>query len=130
MSYGGSPIEQGARFLGAGAFITVLYVCLTGAGRALGAPWWLAIGIGYAVATSTHFVLHRTFVFRRSEFALSLGQQIPRFVAVVVCQYAVTTAAMTWLPDALGVPEGIVFVGVAGTVTVLSFVVLRTRLFH
>lgn len=130
MSHSGSPIQQGARFLGVGAFITVLYLAVTGLLRVAGAPWWLAIAAGYAVATSTHFVLHRTFVFRRSEFALSLRQQIPRFVAVVLCQYAVTTAATTWLPDALGLPEGIVFLGVAGTVTVVSFVVLRTRLFH
>jgi putative flippase GtrA len=96
-----------------------------------GAPWWLAIGVGYVVATSTHFVLHRTVVFAREDgFALTLGQQIPRFVAVVLCQYAVTTLAMTWLPDALGLPEGLVFLAVAGTVTVASFVLLRTRLFH
>lgn len=124
-------LRQGARFLGVGAFVTVLYLCVTGAMRLLGAPWWLAIGVGYAVATSTHFVLHRTFVFRHEAgFALSLGQQVPRFVAVVACQYAVTTLAMTWLPDALNLPEGVVFLGVAAVVTAASFMVLRTRLFH
>lgn len=123
------PVRELARFAAAGAFITILYLALTGALRVAGAPWWLAIAVGYVIATSTHFVLHRTFVFRR-EFALSLGQQVPRFVAVVVCQYAVTTLAMTWLPERLGLPEGVVFLGVAGVVTVASFIILRTRLFH
>ena len=124
-------VQQGARFLGVGAFITVLYLCVTGAMRVAGAPWWLAIAVGYAVATSTHFVLHRRFVFRREEgFQLTIGQQLPRFVAVVVCQYAVTATAMAVLPDLLGLPSLLVFFGVAATVTVASFLLLRTRLFH
>ena len=82
--------------------------------RFTGAPWWLAIAVGYVVATSTHFVLHRTVVFRREEgFQLSLAQQLPRFVAVVCCQYAVTTLAMALLPGLLGLPELLVFFAVA-----------------
>jgi putative flippase GtrA len=128
---GRETLAQGARFLGVGAFITVLYLSVTGAMRLLGAPWWLAVGVGYAVATSTHFMLHRKVVFRRAEgFTLSVGQQLPRFVGVVLCQYAVTTLAVTYLPDALGIPDVVVFLAVAATVTVASFVLLRTRLFH
>jgi hypothetical protein len=39
-------------------------------------------------------------------------------------------AAMAVLPDLLGLPGMLVYVGVAGAVTLLSFVILRTRLFH
>lgn len=125
------PVRELARFAAAGAFITVLYVCVTAGVRLTGAPWWLAIAVGYLVATSTHFVLHRTFVFRREQgFELSVGQQLPRFVLVVLAQYAVTTVAMTFLPGVLGLPEILVFLAVAGCVTVASFVLLRTRLFH
>ena len=124
-------LAQGGRFATVGAFITVLYLCVTAGLRLAGAPWWLAIAVGYAVATSTHFVLHRTVVFRREQgFALPLSQQLGRFVAVVCCQYAVTTLAMTNLPRWLGLPELLVFVCVAGAVTVGSFVLLRTKLFH
>ena len=126
-----SLVAQGGRFAAVGAFITVLYVCVTAAVRFTGAPWWVAIAVGYVVATSTHFVLHRTVVFRREEgFALPLSQQLPRFVAVVCCQYAVTTLAMTFLPGLLGLPEILVFLFVAACVTVASFVLLRTKLFH
>jgi putative flippase GtrA len=117
---------EGARYVLAGAFITVLYLCVTTALHLAGAAWWLAIAVGYMIATSTHFVLHRRFVFRREEgFQLPLEQQLPRFVLFVICQYAVTATAMTLLPDSL-----FVFFGVAATVTVASFLILRTKLFH
>ena len=120
-------LAQGGRFAAVGAFITVLYLAVTTTARLSGAPWWLAIAIGYVVATSTHFVLHRTVVFRREEgFQLTLRQQLPRFIAVVVCQYAVTTLAVTLLPG----PQYVVFFGVAACVTVASFLLLRTKLFH
>ena len=127
-----AALAQGARFLLAGGFITILYLSVTTLLRtAFDAPWWLAIAVGYVVATSTHFVLHRRFVFRREEgFQLTIGQQLPRFVAVVVCQYAVTATAMAVLPDLLGLPSLLVFFGVAATVTIASFLLLRTRLFH
>ena len=124
-------LAQGGRFAAVGGFITVLYIVVTAAVRFTGAPWWLAIAVGYVVATSTHFVLHRTVVFRREEgFALPLSQQLPRFVAVVCCQYAVTTLAMTFLPGVLGLPEILVFFAVAACVTAASFLLLRTKLFH
>jgi putative flippase GtrA len=117
---------EAPRYLLAGAFITVLYLSITTGLRLAGAPWWLAIAVGYVVATSTHFVLHRRFVFRREQgFQLPLEQQLPRFVLFVICQYAVTATAMTVLPDSI-----FVFFGVAAAVTVTSFVILRTKLFH
>ena len=63
---------------------------------------------------------------REDGFQLTLAQQLPRFIAVVVCQYAVTTLAVTLLPG----PEYVVFFAVAACVTVASFLLLRTKLFH
>jgi putative flippase GtrA len=121
-----TELAQGARFLLAGAFITVLYLSVTTGLRLAGAPWWLAIAVGYFIGASTHFVLHRYFVFRRAEgFQLGLEQQVPRFILFVICQYAVTATAMTLLPDSI-----FVFFGVAAAVTVASFLILRTKLFH
>ena len=88
--------------------------------------------VGYVVATSTHFVLHRTVVFRARgglpAAAVAAAAAVRR--ASWCCQYAVTTLAMTFLPGLLGLPEILVFFAVAACVTVASFVVLRTRLFH
>jgi putative flippase GtrA len=122
-----SVASQGTRFVLVGAFITVLYLTVTTVMRTVAdAPWWLAIAVGYVIATSTHFVLHRRVTFRRPEgFQLSVAQQLPRFVAIVVVQYAVTATAMAVLPSSL-----ITFFCVAAVVTVVSFLVLRTRLFH
>lgn len=114
-----------------GGFITVLYLAVVTVMSLLGASWPVAIAAGYVIAPSTHFVLHRRLVFKREHgFQLTVAQQLPRFVAVVVCQYAFTTAAMAVLPDLLGLPSLLVFFGVAAFVTVVSFAVLRTRLFH
>lgn len=116
----------------AGGFITVLYLSVTTVMRTVfDAPWALAIAVGYVIATSTHFVLHRRVVFRNPDgFELSLAQQLRRFVVVVLCQYAITATAMAVLPDLLGLPSLLVFFGVAAVVTVVSFTLLRTRLFH
>ena len=125
-------LAQGGRFVAVGAFITVLYLAIVTVMRtALGAPWPVAIAVGYVIAPATHFLLHRHLVFKREDgFQLSVAQQLPRFVAVVVCQYAFTAAAMAVLPDLLGLPSLLVFFGIAAFVTVVSFVVLRARLFH
>ena len=117
---------EGVRFVAVGAFITVLYLSVTTVMRTVfDAPWWLAIAAGYAIATSTHFVLHRKVTFAKDEFQLTTGQQAWRFIAVVVAQYAVTATAMEVLPSTL-----ITFFCVAACVTVVSFLVLRPRLFH
>ena len=76
---------EGVRFVAVGAFITVLYLSVTTVMRVVfDAPWWLAIAVGYVIATSTHFVLHRTVTFAKDEFQLSTAQQAWRFIAVVV----------------------------------------------
>jgi putative flippase GtrA len=117
---------EGVRFVAVGAFITVLYVSVTTVMRTVfDAPWWLAIAVGYVIATSTHFVLHRTVTFAKDEFQLTTSQQAVRFIAVVAVQYAFTATAMSILPSTL-----ITFFCVAAVVTAVSFLVLRTRLFH
>jgi putative flippase GtrA len=117
---------EGVRFVAVGAFITVLYLSVTTVMRGvLDAPWWLAIAVGYVIATSTHFVLHRKVTFAKDEFQLTTSQQAVRFIAVVVLQYAFTATAMAILPSSL-----ITFFCVAAVVTVASFLITRTLLFH
>ena len=117
---------EGVRFVAVGAFITVLYLSVTTVMRVVfDAPWWLAIAVGYVIATSTHFVLHRKVTFAKDEFQLSTSQQAVRFIGVVVLQYAFTATAMAILPSSL-----ITFFCVAAVVTVASFLITRTLLFH
>ena len=117
---------EGVRFVAVGAFITVLYLSVTTVMRTVfDAPWWLAIAVGYVIATSTHFVLHRKVTFAKDEFQLTTRQQAVRFIAVVVAQYVVTATAMSVLPSSL-----ITFFCVAAVVTVASFLITRTLLFH
>ena len=72
---------EGVRFVAVGAFITVLYVSVTTVMRVVfDAPWWLAIAVGYVIATSTHFVLHRKVTFAKDEFQLTTAQQAWRFI--------------------------------------------------
>lgn len=125
-------LAQGGRFALAGAFVAVLYFTVTTVMHTLShAPWGLAVAAGYAIATPVHFTLQRTFVFRSKHgFELSIGEQVPRFAGIVICQYLVTVSAMAVLPDLLGLPSLLVYLGVASVVTVVTFVLLRTRLFH
>jgi putative flippase GtrA len=125
-------LAQGGRYALAGSMVAVVYFTITTIMRAVvGAPWPLAVAVGYVIATSLHFTLQRILVFRHKEgFALSVREQLPRFAALVVCQYAVTISAMAVLPHLLGLPSLLVYFGVAGAITVVSFVILRTRLFH
>jgi putative flippase GtrA len=127
-----AAILQGGRFALAGAAVALLYFTVTTLIRTVAdAPWPLAVAVGYLIATSVHFTLQRTLVFRSdSGYALSMRQQAARFVAIVICQYLVTVGAMAVLPDLLDLPSLLVYAGVAVTVTVASFLLLRTRLFH
>jgi putative flippase GtrA len=84
------------------------------------------VAAGYLVATTVHFFLQRTVVFRSAHgFELSITEQAVRFAALVVCQYAVTVGAMSVLPDLLGAPELAIYLAVAVVVAGLSFIVLR-----
>jgi putative flippase GtrA len=125
-------VLQGGRYALAGASVALLYFVVTTVMRTVvGAPWALAIAVGYICATVVHFTLQRTVVFRSDDgFALSMRQQAARFAVVVVCQYLVTVGAMAVLPDLLGLPGLLVYAGVVATVPLASFLILRTRLFH
>ena len=118
---------EGVRFVAVGAFITVLYLSVTTVMRAVfDAPWWLAIAVGYVIATSTHFVLHRQGDVREGRVpahdrAAGGRASSPSWS----CQYAFTATAMAVLPSSL-----VTFFCVAAFVTVVSFLLLRTRLFH
>jgi putative flippase GtrA len=89
------------------------------------------IPIAYVVAISLHFTLQRLFVFRHVEsFALSKRQQAMRYVVIAAFQYPTTAIATALLPGLLGISERVAYLATAIVIVVLTYAVLRTRVFH
>lgn len=123
---------QGLRFLIAGGAAAVLYVATTTElANGLGAPFQLALLIGFAVAVCTHFVLQRVFVWRhQAAFELRVRQQVARYAIVAGAQYGLTAASTRFLPAALGRPVTLVYVVTVVLVSALNFLVFRRLVFH
>ena len=123
---------QAVRYVIAGATVAAVYVgaTLLLSGPA-GAPIQAAIPVAYVTAVSLHFVLQRFFVFADAKaFALAVHHQIGRYVAIGAVQYAITAASTALLPPALGLSERVVYVGAVAAISAMTFIFLRTRVFH
>ena len=66
----------------------------------------------------------------RSAFALSAREQAGRYVAIGFAQYAATAALTALLPSVLGVSEQVAYVATVVVISALTFLLLRTRVFH
>ena len=120
------------RYVAAGAANTLLYVGLTLllAGP-LGLPIQIAIPIGFTTALATHFLMQRLFVFGHvEEFALRQHEQAGLYVAIGLTQYAVTAAVVALVPAWTGAGEKPVYVVTVGCISVVTFLLLRSRVFH
>ena len=124
--------DQAARYVIAGLLNTGIYVGLTLLlSGPLGVPIQIAIVTAFLTALCTHFLLQRFFVFRsRGAFHLTAGAQAGRYVVIGAIQYAITAAATAVLPGWLDVPEQAVYVVVVGLISAISFLLLRSRVFH
>lgn len=126
-----ATLLEGVRYFLSGAAVSALYVVVTSIAHLADLSWPVAVAIGYLFGTTTHFAMQRLFVFKsETGFALSMRQQAVRYIAVVLVQYALTATAMSVLPDLIDIPELLIFLGVAGSVALGNFVLLRNRLFH
>lgn len=122
--------SQALRYLVSGGVIWLVYTGLT-----LLLEWWgmsiyLAVVIAYVVAVSLHFVLQRVVVWARDEYALSVREQVVRYVALGLVQLAVTFAALAVIPGATGLPAQVVFVVITAVNTLASFVLMRQAIFR
>lgn len=98
---------------------------------AFGVPIEVAIPIGYLTAITLHFNLQRRFVFRHVEtFALARHQQAVWYLGIAAVQYPTVALATAWLPTVLAVSHREAYVATVATVTVLTYLVLRSRVFH
>jgi putative flippase GtrA len=95
-----------------------------------GLPVQAAVAIAYLITVTTHFTLQRLFVFAGAgEFALPLGGQLRRYAALAAVQYP-ANAGLVAVLVAIGVPDFVSIVIAALLAMPITFVVLRTKLFH
>lgn len=123
--------RQAARFVTVGGTVACLYLGITAGLSALGAPFQLALAVGYFLAVGTHFLLHRHFTFSSDAgYALRASHQLRGFLLVAVCQYLLTAGLVAVLPGLLHVDRRIVWLGAVVAIAGGTFLLLKTRLFH
>ena len=116
----------------AGSFTTIVYVGLT---LLLSGPAGLsihaAIPIGYVTALLLHFNIQRRVVFKREEgFTLGRFHQGRRYLTTAAVQYSLAALATAVLPELLGVDERVVYLCTALSLAAVTFLILRTHVFH
>lgn len=123
---------QGVRFALSGGAVAVVYLATTTVlAEVVGLPFEAALAIGFSLAIAAHFTLQRLFVWNHEEeFALPLGHQVGRYLAVALVQYGVTAGATGLLPSALGVSTEVVYLVTVLLVACINFLVFRHGIFH
>ncbi len=116
----------------AGAAVGLLYVggtlLLSGP---VGLPIQAAIPIAYAVAIACHFALQRLFVFRHDAgFALTVREQIVRYLLIAATQYPATAALTALLPALFGISEQAAYLITVVLISLTFFFILRWGVFH
>lgn len=97
----------------------------------VGLPIQAAIPIAYAVAVATHFLLQRGFVFRHDGgFALSVHEQVARYLLIAATQYPATAALTALLPALFGISGQAAYLITVAIISLTFFFVLRLGVFH
>jgi hypothetical protein len=111
--------------------MSIFYLALTALLAIIGVPFQAALLVSFLSVTALHFTLQRVFVWsRRGKYALPLRQQLQRYLPLVTVQYLVTAAATATLPKWLGLPVLPVYIGIALSYSLFSFLFFRARIFH
>jgi putative flippase GtrA len=124
--------RQALRFALVGGFVAGVYVgTTTFLAEVIGLPFEVSLAIGFTLAIVTHFSLQRLYVWRRAAaFALALHHQLARYLAMAALQYGATAAITATLPHALGVSPEVVYLPTVAVITVVNFLIFRSRIFH
>jgi len=97
----------------------------------IGMPIYAAIAVAYLVGVILNFTLQRHFVFLdRATFALPLRAQFLRYLIAGALLYGATSVAVSTLPGVIGTSQRVVFVIVVAPISLLSFTLVRTAIFH
>ena len=125
-------LRHGVRYAIAGTGVAGVYVITTlFLADVAGLPFQIALAVGLVVAVTTHFLAQRLFVWSHEQaFALPARRQASRYLAITLVQYGLTALATSVLPSALGLPTNVVYLAAVACLTVLTFVLLRTQVFH
>ncbi len=125
-------LGQGLRFTLAGGTVALVYLSTTTVlSDVVGAPFQVALAIGFCAGLAVHFTLQRLFVWRHDEtFALPLPHQAGRYLMVAATQYGMTAVSTSLLPSLLGVSTEIVYVATVVVLTCTNFMVFRYLIFH
>lgn len=118
------------RFVTAGGFVAFVNLGTGALLLALGVEVQLTVALAYLAGVTTHFTLQRLFVFAgEGEFALTLPQQLRRYAVLAAVQYP-ATAGLVAVLIAIGCSNLAAVVCAALLVAPVTYVVLRTRMFH
>lgn len=121
---------QGARFLMTGGLVALIYILVTTVLSPV-MPFDVALAIGYAVSIATHFTLQRVFVWNHDAgFQLGLRAQLVRYLPMAAVQYGLTAASTGLLPHRLGVGREPVYLVTVAVLSLTTFVVFRSSIFH
>jgi putative flippase GtrA len=125
-------LGQGIRYALAGGTVALVSLTVTIVlAQGVGIAFEVSFVIGYTLAVITHFTLQRVFVWsHHEEFALPIHHQLGRYLPVALTNYGLVALAIAFLPHALGASTLVVYVSATALVTLCSFVILRSRVFH
>jgi putative flippase GtrA len=122
--------DRFGRFVVAGGVVACVNLGSDAVLIAAGLPVQLTVAIAYLLAITTHFTLQRVFVFAgRGAYALTIGGQVRRYIAMAAVQYPVT-AALAALFVLVGLSDLLSTMAAAVLMSPVTYVLLRTRMFH
>jgi len=116
----------------AGGGVALLYLAVTSIlTDVFGAPFQLALVIGFTTAVAAHFTLQRCFVWVHADgFALRAHRQAGRYLGLASIQYAATALTTATLPGPLGVRVTFVYLVTAVALAALNFLLFGSNIFH
>ena len=125
------PLRVLVRFVLTGGSVALIHLSLVSAMVLLGIDIQLALILSYLVSLTIHFTLNRQWVFANDQgYAFRLSLQGLRYLCTAALSYAVTAAAIAFLPGVLGLPELAVFFLVTGAMACVTFVILQLWVFR
>jgi putative flippase GtrA len=91
----------------------------------------LAILASYPLVLTVHFLFQRYFVFAgRERYALGGATQLRRYLVIVGTQYCCVAAGTALLVHVSPLDDQLAYLAALGTMTTVTFVVMRLRVFH
>jgi putative flippase GtrA len=125
-------IGQATRYVISGAIVGFVSIASTiTLAEAVGLRFEVAFAIGFLTSIVVQFTLQRLFVWAHSDgFALAMHHQLTRYLPIALGNYGLIAASIAVLPHLLGIATVLVYLASAAVLTIVSFVLFRTRVFH